>query len=80
MNVSHACITILAGYMCVVRSGTTQDQQFQGWIFEAVVNFLSFFCPFPPHTMAQQHQGRDTPLLNIEITLDGLDPNKTTDF
>ena len=30
VNVSRACITIQAGYVCVVRSGTAQDQAFQG--------------------------------------------------
>ena len=37
----------LAGYVCVVRSGTAQDQAFQGWIFGVGINFLSFCLPFP---------------------------------
>ena len=28
VNVSRACITIQAGYVCVVRSGTAQDQAY----------------------------------------------------
>ena len=42
VNVSRACITIPAGYVCVVRSGTAQDQPFQGWIFGAGIQFPVF--------------------------------------
>ena len=43
MNVSRAYITILAGYICVVRIGTALDQAYH----------------LPPHATAQKHQGRE---------------------
>ena len=54
MNVSRACIIIPAGYVCVVRYGTAQDQPFQGWGFGGMNSISYPFLPIPSllHTMA----------------------------
>ena len=48
MNVSRACITIPAGYVCVVRLGTAQDQPFQGRFLGQESISCLFVCPSLP--------------------------------
>ena len=49
VNVSRAYITILAGYVCVVRTGTALVQAFQGRSLGVRISFLTFLSVlFPP--------------------------------
>ena len=58
VNVSWACITIPASYVCVFRWGTAQDQPFQDWGLGVWILFLPFFThPFPPLKHSPYHQG-----------------------
>ena len=49
VNVSRACITIQAGYVCVVRSGTAQDHPLQaGFLWQGSIFVPAFSLPVPP--------------------------------